>query len=254
MVSIKNEEDIALLREGGKRLARILQELATLVRPGVTTQELEVAARKAIEKGGDTPSFLGYRPEGSRIPYPAALCTSINDEVVHGIPSGRVLTEGDIIGLDLGLIHKGVYLDSAITVPVGKVSKELRNLMSATQEALSAGVAAAFPGAHVGDIGAAVSLVAKKHHYKVIRELSGHGVGYAVHEDPEVPNYGRAGGGEELRPGIVIAIEPMLSLNDTNIKVAPDGFTFITSSGSVSSHAEHTVLITPSGNDILTLV
>ena len=254
MVSIKNEEDIILLREGGKRLARILQDLGALVRPGITTQELELAARAAIEKGGDIPSFLGYKPEGSRTPYPAALCTSVNDEVVHGIPSGRVLKEGDIIGLDLGLIHKGVYLDSAITVPVGKVSKELQDLIRATEEALAEGIAAARAGAHTGDIGVAVSAIAKKYHYKVIRDLSGHGVGYAVHEDPEVPNYGRAGEGTELLPGMVIAIEPMFSLADTNIKTAPDGFTFITSSGSVSAHAEHTVLITPSGSDILTLV
>lgn len=254
MVSIKNDEDIVLLREGGKRLACILQELSALVRPGITTQELEVAARAAIEKKGDTPSFLGYRPDVSSPPYPAALCTSINDEVVHGVPGSRVLKEGDIVGLDLGLIHKGVYLDSAITVPVGKVSKELRDLIAGTQEALTAGIAAARPGAHVGDIGAAVSAIAKKHTYKVIRDLSGHGVGYAVHEDPEVPNYGRSGEGEKLRAGMVIAIEPMFSLADTHIKMSDDGFTFRTASGSVSAHAEHTVLITPTGSDILTLV
>lgn len=254
MVSIKNEEDIALLREGGRRLARILSELALLVRPGITTQELDTYAREAIEKGGDVPSFLGYRSEGAPAAYPAALCTSVNDEIVHGVPGKRVLKEGDIIGLDLGLIHKGVFLDSALTVPVGKIKKEVRDLMNATEEALAAGIAAARPGAHVGDIGLAVSAVAKKHNYKVIRDLSGHGVGYAVHEAPEIPNYGRAGEGEELCAGMVIAIEPMLSLNDTHIKGGDDGFTFLTATGSISAHAEHTVLITPSGNDILTLI
>ena len=254
MVSIKNEEDIVLLREGGKRLARILQELAALVRSGITTKELNVYARQAIEKGGDKPSFLGYRPEGAHAPYPAALCTSVNDEVVHGIPGSRVLKEGDIIGLDLGLIHKGMYLDSALTVPVGKVSKELRDLIRVTEEALAAGIAVARPGVHVGDIGVAVAAVAKEHKYKIIRDLSGHGVGYAVHEAPEILNYGRAGEGEELCAGMVIAIEPMLSFNDTAIKTASDGFTFLTATGSISSHAEHTVLITPSGSDILTLV
>lgn len=254
MVSIKNEEDIVLLREGGKHLALILQELASLVRPGVRTMELEEAARAAIAREGDTPSFLGYQAEGMGTPYPAALCTSVNNEVVHGIPGDRILVEGDIIGLDLGLIHNGVYLDSALTVPVGKVSKELKDLIRVTEEALAAGVAMARPGMHTGDIGVAIAALAKAHHYKIIKELSGHGVGYAVHEDPEVPNYGYAGEGEELIPGMVIAIEPMFSLADSSVEVAPDGFTFRTVGGSPSAHAEHTVLITSSGSDILTLV
>jgi len=254
MVSIKNEEDIALLREGGKHLACILEELATLVRPGVRTMELEEAARAAIARAGDTPSFLGYQAEGMGTPYPAALCTSVNNEVVHGIPGDRVLVDGDIIGLDLGLVHTGMYLDSALTVPVGKISKELKELLQVTEEALAAGIAVARPGAHTGDIGAAVAAVAKAHHYKIIKELSGHGVGYAVHEAPEVPNYGRAGEGEELIAGMVIAIEPMFSFSDSSVEVAPDGFTFRTVNGSASAHAEHTVLITSSGSDILTLV
>lgn len=253
MITIKDAEAIAHLREGGKRLGNILQELKTLVRPGITTQSLDEAARAAIERLGDTPAFLGYRAEGFPLPYPAALCTSVNEEVVHGLPGPRVLAEGDIIGLDLGLIHEGVYLDAAISVPVGKVTKELRALLAATEEALDVGIAAAKPSAHVGDIGAAVAAVARKRGYKVIRELSGHGVGYAVHEDPEVPNYGRAGSGAELVPGMVIAIEPMFSLSDTEVTLAPDGFTFVTASGSISAHTEHTVLITETGQDILTL-
>jgi len=254
MITIKTKEDINILREGGKRHAFILRELAKIVKPGITSLDLENYARKLIADGGDTASFLGYEAEGSGRPYPAALCVSINDMIVHGIPNEDVQTlkEGDIVSLDLGLTHKGLITDSAITVPVGNISQEIMQLLEVTKKALFAGIKAAKGGKRVGDIGEAISRVAVPYKYGVVEELSGHGVGYSVHEDPYIPNFGTAGRGESLKPGMVIAIEPMFNIGTKRIKAVGDGYAFRTADGSFSAHFEHTIVITKSGAEILT--
>lgn len=253
-IIIKTEKEIETLREGGRRHAQILALLAKAVKPGVTTQSLEDMATRLIAEGGDTAAFLNYKPYGAKRPYPASLCVSINDEIVHGIPNEgeKILREGDIVSLDLGLVHKGMITDSAITVAVGKIDAESKALLTDTKKALMLGVKAARGGGHVGDIGAAIEGYAGPRGYGIVRELAGHGVGRHVHEDPYVPNYGEAGTGDELRPGMVIAIEPMLNLGTERIKLDKDGYTYRTADGSRSAHFEHTVLITEKGAEILT--
>jgi methionyl aminopeptidase len=251
-VTIKTAKEIELLRESGKRLGRILRTVGEAVRPGVTTRELDLLAEKLILEGGDAPSFKGYQPYGADEPFPASICISVNDEIVHGIPGKRVLQEGDIVGLDLGVTHKGMITDSAISVPVGKVALKVSKLLDRTQKALMAGIAAARGGRHTGDIGEAVETIAKKEKYGVIRELAGHGVGYHVHEDPYVPNYGKKGEGTLLEPGMVIAIEPMFTLGKRYIETLEDGYTIVTQDGSFAAHFEHTILITTGAPEILT--
>jgi len=252
MIKLKTAEEIAILKEGGRRLAFILNEVKAKVAPGVRTSEFEALARKLIAEGGDTPAFLNYRPQGASKPYPAALCVSINEEIVHGLPSERVLKEGDVVGLDLGLIHDGLYTDMAITVPVGKISKEADKMIKVAEEALEAGIWAAVPGKRVGDISVAIEKTIKSAGFKVVKELAGHGVGYSPHEDPFVPNYGKAGTGPELVPGLVIAIEPMATDGSGEIEVAEDDFTFVTRDGKLATHAEKTIVITETGAEILT--
>lgn len=252
MITIKTDEDIALLREGGAHLGMILSALSRKVRVGVETQELEDEARRMIAECGDIPSFLNYQADGADTPFPAALCISLNDEVVHGIPSSRRIQAGDIVGLDLGLVHDGTYVDAALSVGVSPLSEPLPKLISATREALMAGIRVVKAGKTVGDIGAAVMAVAEKNGFAVIRDLAGHGVGYAVHEDPIIPNWGRPGSGERLCAGMVIAIEPMFTTGDTAVRVGKDGFAFVTKRGSMSAHFEHTVVVTEHGSEILT--
>jgi len=256
MISIKTKEDIATLREGGKRHAFILQELAAMVKPGLAVIELDVRARELIAERGDTASFLNYKPDGARRPYPAAVCVSVNEEVVHGIPTegNRILHEGDIVSIDLGLTHKGLITDAAITVPVGTVTPELQQLIDVTKKALALGIKAAKGGKHVGDIGNAIERFVIPYGYGLVEDLSGHGVGYDVHEDPYVPNFGDPGKGESLRPGMVIAIEPMLNLGTKDVIFGKDGYTFTTADGKPSAHFEHTVVITKSGAEVLTQV
>ncbi len=251
-VTVKTPAEIELLRESGKRLGRVLRAVGEAVRPGIMTQELDTIAEEMIRAGGDIPSFKGYQPYGADEPFPASICISVNDEIVHGIPGNRVLQEGDIVGLDLGLTHKGMITDAAISVPVGNISVRLQKLLSRTEEALMAGIAAARGGAHTGDIGAAVEAVAKKEKYGVIRELAGHGVGYHVHEDPYVPNYGKKGEGTLLKPGMILAIEPMFTLGKRYIETLEDGYTIVTQDGSLAAHFEHTILITEGKPEILT--
>lgn len=254
MVNIKSKEDIAILREGGKRHAYILKELVKMVKPGMHVVDLDTRAIELIREGGDTAAFLNYQPYGASRAYPAALCVSINDEIVHGIPTegDKVLKEGDIVSIDLGLTHKNLITDAAITVQVGVVSKELTELLAVTKEALMAGIKMAKGGNRVGDISNAIQKIGLAHGYGIVEELAGHGVGYHVHEDPYVPNYGPAGKGELLRPGMVIAIEPMFNLGTKKIKLDRDGYTYKTADGKPSAHFEHTVVITKSGAEILT--
>ncbi len=253
MIRLKSKEEIEILREGGRRHAEILKLVAKVVAPGISTKSLDILAQRLIKEGGDKSAFLGYTPEGVSYPYPAALCVSINDEVVHGIPNKDVLLEeGDIVSLDLGLKHRGLITDGAITVPVGKVSKAAKDLIAATKKALELAVKAAKPGNTTGDIGHAVESFVKPLGYGIVKILSGHGVGYSVHEDPYVPNYGQPGKGEKLVPGMVIAIEPMLNLGTGTVYATDDEYTYITKDGKISAHFEHTVAITEKGPIVLT--
>lgn len=254
-IRYKTEEEIALMREGGKIHARILHEVAKKVRPGVKTDELNAYAERLIDEAGGVGSFFGYQPRDAKRPYPASLCVSINEEIVHGIPNeggGRILFEGDIVTLDLGFTYNNLITDAAITVPVGKVDEKAGMLIRATKEALEKGIRAMRVGGHIGDIGAAVMEVAERYDLGVIEGLSGHGVGYSVHEEPFVPNRAERGEGPELREGLVIAIEPMLSLGSRDVKRLSDGYTYITRDKSLSAHFEHTVAVTKSGIEILT--
>lgn len=253
-MKLKSENDIKILREGGHRLATILKKVAERVAPGVSTLELDTYAYELITLGGDEPAFLRYKPAGVRIPYPASLCVSINSEVVHGIPrKNRIIEEGDVVTVDLGLKHGGLFTDHAVTVIAGKnKNAEALRLVEATRVALDAGIKAIRPGARIGDIGAAIEAVAKREGLGIVRILSGHGVGFAVHEDPYVPNYGKVGTGEKLVPGMVIAIEPMLTLGTDKVVLERDQYTYTTKDGSLAAHFEHTVAITEKGAEILT--
>jgi methionyl aminopeptidase len=253
-MTITTDTERASLIEGGKRLASVLRALRAKVAPGVTSEDLDDLAEELIRAGGDEPCFLGYTPEGAGRPYPATLCVSINDEVVHGIPNetARTLKEGDIVGLDLGLRHNDIIVDAAITVPVGNVDEETKKLLYATEAALARGIAAAVPGNHVGDISQAIQKEIENAGFSVVKELGGHGVGELVHEEPFIPNYGRAGQGELLVEGMVLALEPISSAGRAAVTLAPDGYTFRTKDGSRSAHFEHTILLEKGGARIVT--
>ncbi|MBU6490684.1 type I methionyl aminopeptidase [Patescibacteria group bacterium] len=253
-MTIKNDTERDNLIEAGKRLASVLATLRAKVVPGVTAEELDDMAEGLIRARGDTPAFLGYTPEGARRPYPATLCVSINDEVVHGIPneSKKTLKEGDIVGLDLGLIHEGIIVDAAITVPVGLIDELSKRLLSATEGALASGISAAIPGNHVGDISHAIGEEIDQAGFSVVKALGGHGVGDRVHEEPFIPNYGRSGAGQPLTEGMVLALEPISSTGKGAVALAPDGYTYRTKDGSRSAHFEHTILIERGGARIIT--
>ncbi|MBI5077885.1 MAG: type I methionyl aminopeptidase [Candidatus Yonathbacteria bacterium] len=249
---IKTAEEIEILREGGKRLARILSALQGAVKPGVTTRELDKLAEKLMRDDGDEPAFLNYTPEGASHAYPGTLCVSVNDEIVHGIGGNRVLEEGDIIGIDTGVKHKGLFTDSALTVPVGRIDDTAKKLIAATEGALNAGILAARAGNTTGDIGYAIEKYVKEHGFVVVEELGGHGVGYKQHEDPHISNYGDRGQGMRLRPGMVLALEPIVNEGTRYIKLMPDGYTYVTRDHKRSAHFEHTILITDGAPEILT--
>jgi methionyl aminopeptidase len=250
------EKDIPILREAGMRLARILQAVGKAAGPGVSTDELNTVAEKLIRENGDIPSLVGYTPRGADRPYPATICVSINEEVVHGIPNEnpRIIQDGDIVGLDCVIGHGGVLVDSAISVIAGKGDEGAKSLLRATEEALSAGIKAARGGNRIGDISAAIEEVGVRLGYGIVFELGGHGVGNSVHEEPFVPNVGDAGTGPILTPGMVIAIEPMFTEGTPRVKLLPDGYTFVTKDGSRAAHFEHTILITDGAAEILTRV
>ncbi len=254
MAVFTRPEEIEKLRECGRRHAQILAEVAAMVRPGLSTKEIDDAVRSKIAAFGDIPSFLGYTPDDSNRPYPAACNVSINEEIVHGIPNEhpRILKEGDIVSIDVGLNHKGVFTDSALTVPVGKVDAQSERLMAATKRALWAGISAITPGATIGDIGYAIEKVAKAEKFALAEGLCGHGVGKKVHEEPYVPNEGRRGKGLALKPGMVLAIEPMLNAGTGGIVHMADGYTYRTADNKRSAHFEHTILVTESGVEVIT--
>ena len=253
-MTVSSEKEIKILREGGKRLARIRDVIVENAKPGVTTAELNGLGEELIRKGGDIPAFLNYTPQGSGRPYPATVCISINDEVVHGIPNenSQTLKEGDIVGFDLGLIHEGLITDTAVTVPIGKVDNEALELLSVTRGSLLAGILKARVGNHIGDISHAIQKFVNGR-YGIVRELGGHGVGRGVHEDPHIPNFGEPGTGLEIVNGMVLALEPMLNEGVESVVLANDGYTYKTADGKRSAHFEHTILVTQGNPEILTI-
>ncbi len=251
---IKTEEEIAIIREGGKRLASVLVAVKKIIKPGVTTKELDRLAERLIREAGDEPAFLNYTPEGARRPYPGSLCVSVNDEVVHGIAGDRVLREGDIVGIDLGVKHKGLFTDAAMTVPVGSVDGPAMKIMRVTEEALHIGIKEARVDKTIGDIGHAIEKYVRNHGLTVVEELGGHGVGYHQHEEPHIANYGTRGQGVKLKEGMVLALEPVVNEGTRFIKLLPDGYTYVTKDHKRSGHFEHTILITSKGAEILTKI
>lgn len=254
MIKLKTQEEIEILAEGGAILAGIMRHLRTMVKPGVSTAELDAMAIELAKKSNAEPSFLGYTTTMTASPYPAALCTSINDEIVHAMGNlDRKLKEGDIVGLDMGLKYKNLYTDMAITVPVGKINSQAAQLVEVTQKALMKGINQIKPGNPLSAIGVAIDNYVQKYGYGIIKELVGHGVGYAVHEEPAVPNYKTSSiNSLKLKEGLVIAIEPMLTMGDWQVHFDDDGWTTRTTDGSLSAHFEHTVAVTKDGYRIIT--
>jgi methionyl aminopeptidase len=248
VIQLKSTREIELMAQGGKILAATVEHLRRAVRAGVSTGELDQIAEDFIRSHeGATPAFKGLYG------FPGSICTSINSEVVHGIPSRkRVLNEGDVLSIDVGVGYKGYFTDSAVTVPVGVIDAETQRLLEVTQDALAAGIAAARPGNHVGDIGAAVQGVVERARFSIVRDLVGHGIGTEFHEEPQVPNYGKPKRREKLVPGLTIAIEPMVNIGGPATKTLADKWTIVTLDGSRSAHFEHTVAITDSGPRVLT--
>jgi len=254
MISIKTKEEIEIMAEGGKILAKIMEELGKNVRPGITTQELNRLAESLILKSGGKCSFKGYKNSDgySAIPFPACLCTSINEEIVHVAPSDRVLKEWDIISLDLGIFYKGFHTDMAITLPVGKVNPEFQRLIRITKKALKRGIKKVKPGNTLGDVGNTIQRYVESQGFNVVRELCGHGIGKELHEEPKILNYGKRRTGLEIKEGMVLCLEPMVTMGDWKIKRTKNGFGYETQDGSLSAHFEHTVVVTKNSCEVLT--
>ena len=246
MIALKSPADLAVMRRAGEVAAQALQAVVEAVRPGVTTRELDRIAEDRIRALGGEPSFLGYRG------FPASLCASVNDEVVHGIPGPRVLREGEIISLDLGAVIDGFHGDLAVTVPVGKVRGDIARLLRVTAEALEVGIRAVRPEGHLGDVSAAIQRYVEQHGFAVVREFAGHGIGRRLHEEPQIPNFGRPGNGVVLRPGMTLAIEPMVNMGTAEVVMDPDGWTVRTRDKKPSAHFEHTVAVGKDGPIVLT--
>jgi methionyl aminopeptidase len=246
MIICKSQAEIEKLRRAGRMAREILEETQKIVRPGVTTLELENFVEKRVAELGARPAFKGYRG------YPCCLCTSVNDEIIHGIPSGRRLKQGDILSLDMGVILDGYFGDSALTVPVAQISSSLEKLLRVTEEALELAIARARLGNRLEDISATVQQHVEQHGYSVVREFVGHGIGRELHEEPQVPNYGKFGHGPRLKEGMVLAIEPMVTELGKEVRVLDDQWTAVTVDGGYSAHFEHMVAITSNGPDVLT--
>jgi len=246
MISIKTQEEIGIIGEGGKILAETLKKVAEIVKPGITTLELNRAAEALILSASAKPAFKGY--DG----FPHSVCISVNENIVHGLPSNYILKDGDLLKLDLGVLYKGYNTDMALTVPVGKVSFEAKRLVDVTKKSLRLGIKKAKVGNTVGDIGNTIQRFVEGQGFGVVRDLCGHGIGKNLHEDPKVPNFGKRGAGEKLVEGMVIAIEPMVTTGDYNLKKSADGYGYATKDGSLSAHFEHTIAITKKGPQILT--
>ena len=247
MITCRSAAEIARMRPANRLVAQVLEALAATVAPGVTTWDLDVLAERMVKDGGAVPAFKGYRG------FPATLCTSVNAEVVHGIPSPkRVLTDGDIVSIDIGVKLDGFYGDSAVTVPVGKVPDRTRDLLTVTRESLERGISQVKVGGRVSDIGHAVQEWVEAHGFSVVREFVGHGIGEHLHEEPPIPNFGSPGRGAKLAEGMVLAIEPMVAMGRPEVRVLGDGWTAVTKDGSLAAHFEHTVAVGANGPLILT--
>ncbi len=246
MINIKTSEEIKIMVEGGKILANVLSQIEKMVKPGITTIELDRAAEALILKHGARPAFKGY--DG----FPYSLCASINEEIVHGFPSERILKEGDIVGLDLGVLYKNYNTDMAVTVPVGNISFEAKRLIMVTKKALKRGIKKVRPGNTIGDIGNTIQRYIEDQGLGVVRDLCGHGIGKEVHEDPRIPNFGARHKGEVLKEGMVICLEPMVTIGDWHLKKAQDGYGYATRDGSLTAHFEHTMAVTKDGVRVLT--
>ncbi len=246
-MAIYNEKQIGLIRQSCRIVSEVLKQLPGCVVPGISTLEIDGMAEKLIRESGGRPAFKGYRG------YPAAICASVNRQVVHGIPDkNTILKEGDILGIDVGVEKDGYFGDAAVTVPVGAVSWEAGNLISAARRALALGIEKAIPGNRLYDISNSIQRCAESAGFSVVRNFVGHGIGANLHEDPQIPNFGRAGTGPELKPGMVLALEPMVNAGAYEVKVEKDGWTAVTSDGSLSAHFEHTVLVTRSEPEVMT--
>jgi methionyl aminopeptidase len=248
MITLKSERELELMRASGALTARVLRALQPAVVPGATTKEIDALADRLIREGGGVPAFLGYHG------FAGSICASVNDEVVHGIPSGRRLREGDLLKVDIGAVLEGWYSDMACTIAVGQVSDAAQRLMRVTEESLYVGIGTVRPGVHVSDIGNAVQTYVERNGYSVVRALVGHGVGTHLHEDPPVPNFGRKGMGPILKPGMVLAIEPMVNEGSFQVRTLDDRWTVVTTDGKLSAHYEHTVAVRATGFEILTAV
>lgn len=246
MVHIKTKEEIDIMAEGGKILATVLKEIEKMAKPGISTLELDRAAEALILKYKAKPAFKGYDN------FPYSLCASVNDIIVHGFPTDYILKEGDVVGLDLGVLHKGYNTDMAVTVGVGNISFEAKRLLDVTKKALRLGIKKVRPGITTGDIGNTIQRYIEDQGFGVVRELCGHGIGKKVHEDPQIPNYGQRGKGMELKEGMVICIEPMVTMGDYRLKKAKDGYGFAAEDGSLTAHFEHTIAVTKNGAKVLT--
>jgi methionyl aminopeptidase len=248
-IVVKSRDEISIMRESGRILAETLQLLVDKLRPGLVERELDELAHKEFKRRGVTPTFLGYATP----PYPATICVSANDEIVHGIPGNREIQDGDVVSIDIGCTHKGFVADMAVSICVGNATPEAQHLVAVTKEALARGIGAARGGARVGDIGAAIQTYVEAEGLAIVREYVGHGVGRQMHEDPQIPNYGTPDTGTVLRPGMVIAIEPMVNIGDWRTKKDADNWTVRTLDGSLSAHFEHTLAITDGEAEVLTL-
>jgi len=247
MIVYKSPEELDEMRRAGRIVADTIDELVDRVRPGITTKQLDEIAERSIRSAGATPSFKGYRG------FPASICTSLNDEVVHGIPGKQRVGEGDILKLDVGAIWEGFHADSAVSVYVGDAPSDVVDkLLRVTEESLAAGISELRPGGRLSDVGHAVQQLVEGAGFAVVREYVGHGVGRLLHEDPQVPNYGDPGRGPEIKPGLVVAIEPMVNVGDWRTEVLDDGWTVVTADGSLSAHFEHTIAVTADGPEVLT--
>jgi methionyl aminopeptidase len=252
MIIAKSQKDLDKMRAVGELIAEVRETLRSMVKPGVTTLELNAAAEKMMRDAGSIPTFIGYKPHGM-VPFPFAICASANEQIVHGFSSDRPLQDGDIISLDMACTLNGFVGDTAITVPVGEVSDELKQLIRVTEECLALGIDASRVNGRVGDIGWAIQQHAEKHGYGIVRDYTGHGIGRSMHEAPQISNYGRPGTKEKIRAGYCFAIEPMLNLGTHETKTLSDKWTVVTLDGKASAHAEHTIAVTPEGPEILTL-
>ncbi len=246
MIVCKSPAEIEKMRAASQLVARILEELAAMVTPGVSTADLDAAAERKVREAGAQPAFKGYRG------YPATLCASANEQVIHGIPNRTPLKSGDIISLDMGVKLDGYFGDSALTVAVGVVGEDAKKLLRVTQEALEKGIAQVRVGGRISDIGHAIQKHVEAHGFSVVREFVGHGIGASLHEEPQIANYGEPGRGPRLAEGMTLAIEPMVNMGKPAVKVLPDGWTAVTKDGSLSAHFEHTVAVTKNGPDVLT--